>query len=148
MARIVETEAYVAKDPASHAYRGRTERNRAMFAGPGTVYVYRIHQVHCVNLTTRPGQAVLLRAAEPLTPALGNTQGPGRLCRAFDLTRADDGISAVTGPRLRIAPGPRPDETVVRTPRIGVTRGRTRRLRFLLSGNRWVSRGRSRRGRS
>ncbi|MGC2289757.1 MAG: DNA-3-methyladenine glycosylase, partial [Thermoplasmata archaeon] len=104
--RIVESEAYVAKDPASHAFRGRTERNRSMFAGPGTWYVYRIHQVHCANLTTRPGQAVLLRAVEPATEFLGDTRGPGRLCRAFDLSRADDGSSAVDGPRLRVLPGP------------------------------------------
>lgn len=145
--RIVETEAYIARDPASHAYRGRTKRNRAMFAGPGTVYVYRIHQVHCVNLTTRPGQAVLLRAAEPLTAGLANTQGPGRLCRAFGLTRDDDGSSAVTGTRLRVAPGPPPSEPVVRSPRIGVSRGQNRRLRFLLVGNPWVSRPRPPAGR-
>lgn len=137
--RIVETEAYVTGDPASHAYRGPTERNRSMFAGPGTVYVYRIHQVYCLNLTTRRGEAVLLRAVEPITPGLGDTRGPGRLCRAFGLTRAEDGTSAVTGGRLRVVPGSRGRARIVRGPRVGIRRARTRALRFVLAGNRWVS---------
>lgn len=137
--RIVETEAYVARDPASHAFRGQTPRNRSMFTGPGTWYVYRIHQVHCANLTTRRGEAVLLRAAEPVTANIGDTRGPGRLCRGFGLTRADDGTSAVDGPYLRVAPGPSEREPVVSGPRVGIRVARARRLRFALKGNRWVS---------
>lgn len=137
--RIVETEAYVARDPASHAYGGPTPRNRSMFAAPGTWYVYRIHQVHCANLTTVTGEAVLLRAAEPVTANLGDTRGPGRLCRAFGLTVADDGTSAVNGPRLRVAPGPSSRKRVVSGPRVGIRLAARRRLRFALQGNRWVS---------
>jgi DNA-3-methyladenine glycosylase len=137
--RIVETEAYVGKDPASHAFRGPTPRNRSMFAGPGTWYVYRIHQVYCANLTTRPGQAVLLRAVEPLTEHLEDPRGPGRLGRAFGLTRANDGTSAIEDPFLRVASGGRKREPIVAGPRVGLRRARTRRLRFALKGNRWVS---------
>jgi DNA-3-methyladenine glycosylase len=137
--RIVETEAYVARDPASHAYRGETPRNRAMFAAPGTWYVYRIHQVHCANLSTRPGQAVLLRAVEPMTGNLGNTRGPGRLCRAFGLTRLDDGSDAVHGSRIRVSPGLPARAPIVAGPRVGIRHARERRLRFALKGNPWVS---------
>lgn len=137
--RIVETEAYVAHDPASHAYGGPTARNRSMFAGPGTWYIYRIHQVHCANLTTVVGEAVLLRAVEPVTVGLGDTRGPGRLCRAFALTVADDGTSAVDGPRLRVAPGPSSRRNVVSGPRVGIRLATRRRLRFALRGNPWVS---------
>ena len=63
---IIETEAYVKNDPANHAFRGPNKRNQSMFKAPGTAYVYRIHQVCCVNAVTRPGEAVLIRAAQPL----------------------------------------------------------------------------------
>src|SRR5580658_7161582 len=93
--RIVETEAYLADDRASHAYRGPTPRNHSMFGPPGTLYVYRIHQVVCANVVTRPGQAVLLRAVEPGPGLDGSPRGPGRLCRAFGIVLADDGADLV-----------------------------------------------------
>ena len=137
--RIVETEAYVAGDPANHASRGKTERNRSMFLGPGHVYVYRIHQVHCANLTTARGQAVLLRALEPLTPLLAEPRGPGLLCRAFGLDRVHDGLDAVEG-ELRVLPREGPPVTVARVPRVGIRLAADRPLRFLDARSEWVSR--------
>jgi DNA-3-methyladenine glycosylase len=67
--RLTEVEVYRGQvDPASHAFRGRTARNAAMFEEPGRLYVYRhlgLH--HCVNVVTGPdgvASAVLLRAGE------------------------------------------------------------------------------------
>ncbi len=141
LARIVETEAYVTNDPASHTYHGETARNRAMYGAPGTIYVFRIHQVHCANVVTRRGEAVLLRAAEPVAGRSAPTSGPGRLAGAFGLTVADSGSSWVDSER-RILPAPRPVEPVVRLPRVGISRAVEPLFRFALAGNRWVSRPR------
>jgi DNA-3-methyladenine glycosylase len=136
--RIVETEGYLASDPASHAYHGETPRNRAMYGSPGTLYVFRIHQVDCANAVTRRGEAVLVRAAEPVAHLEGSATGPGRLARAFGLTVADSGASLITS-EFRIVAAARPREPIVRTPRVGLSRARESLYRFLLSGNRWVS---------
>ena len=146
--RIVEVEAYVRGDPANHAFRGPTPRNRSMFAGPGTLYVYRIHQVHCANAVTRPGEAVLLRALEPSAGPLGNARGPGRLCRALALTRADDGSDLRRGP-IRIYPREGRVGPILRSPRVGIRQAAERPLRFSIEGNAYVSLPRpGRRGRS
>jgi DNA-3-methyladenine glycosylase len=136
--RITETESYGAGDPANHAYLGPTRRNRSMFGPPGTLYVYRIHQVHCANVVTGFGTAVLLRSVEPLLGLEGDPRGPGRLCRSFGIGRSDDGASLIDG-GLRIAPGAAPHEPIARTPRIGIRYAVDRPLRFALSGSRWVS---------
>ncbi len=98
---IVETEAYQAGDPACHAYRKQTARNRIMFGAPGYVYVYLIYGIyHCVNVVTdRSGSAsaVLIRALELNLETLNTIDlkpkekpervaaGPGKLCRAMQI---------------------------------------------------------------
>jgi DNA-3-methyladenine glycosylase len=67
--RIVETEAYVIGDPAGHAYRGVTPRNRALFLERGHAYVYLAYGVSfMLNVSSETpgvGAGVLIRAIKP-----------------------------------------------------------------------------------
>lgn len=97
---IVETEAYTEGDPACHAYRRQTPRNKVMFGPAGMTYVYLIYGMyHCVNIVTDLDgipSAVLIRALQletipPWCPPEKLSRvaaGPGKLCRALkiDLT--------------------------------------------------------------
>jgi DNA-3-methyladenine glycosylase len=155
VARIVETEAYLPLvDPACHAYRGPTARNASVFGRPGTAYVYFIYGAHhCLNVVTeRPGigAAVLIRAAEALegfpamrerrpgAPDAALTCGPGNLCRALDIDRAEDGADLRNGD-LRVVAAARPASSVESGPRIGITAARGWPLRFVDAGSASIS---------
>lgn len=162
--RIVETEAYPPGDPASHAFRGMTPRNAAMFARPGSAYVYLGYgSSWLLNVASEPegvGAAVLVRAAEPLRgeglmaerrPRAKRradlTSGPGRLCAALDVDRRLDGIDLHADSRLRLSPPVRPPGTIGVSRRIGLTRAADAPLRFFerdnpfVSGPRWLNAG-------
>ncbi len=160
-ARIVETEAYEQDDPASHAFRGPTSRNGAMFGGPGRLYVYFTYGMHfCMNVVSGrvgEGAAVLLRAAEPLSgltemrTSRGRTSewelcsGPARLCQAFGVDRSFDGIDVVRGGEIWIAEGtPAAAASIVAGPRIGIGEGIELPWRFFVQDDPFVSKGRSR----
>jgi DNA-3-methyladenine glycosylase len=158
-ARIVETEAYLPDDPASHAFRGMTRRNEVMFGPPGRLYVYFTYGNHwMMNVVTGragEGTAVLLRAAEPLqglemmAAHRGRDHphdlcsGPGKLAKAFGVTGAQNGQDLVRGSDAYILEGQAVARSrVSRTTRVGVTLGAERRWRFIVTGDPFVSRGR------
>ncbi len=117
--RIDETEAYIGRmDKACHAYHGRrTARTETLFAPPATAYLYLIYGMyHCLNFVTEPeGEpcAVLIRGGQPrgnIDRLVSNRygkqpadltayqrkqflNGPGKLCQALALTRAQNGCS-------------------------------------------------------
>ena len=156
MARIVEVEAYIGEnDPACHAAVGRTKRNEIMFGQPGLAYIYLIYGMYnCLNFVTEcegfPA-AVLLRAAEPIEGiesmkrrSSGNSErimlsGPGKFCRAFGLTRKQNGLD-LTGKRLYLADLEDCVAVVEKRRRIGISKGVELLYRFIDSNSKSLSR--------
>lgn len=149
---IIETEAYLSTDPASHSFRGPTIRNANMFGPHGHAYVYLSYGLHwCLNIVTAPvgvGEAVLIRALAPTrgialmqsrrgaVPPHQLSSGPGKLTTALGITGTLDGVNLTTGP-LKLYPPSDSDlsptkRIVVATPRIGITRGSDLLLRYVL----------------
>jgi DNA-3-methyladenine glycosylase len=160
---IVETEAYLAGDPACHAFNGPTARNRVMWGPPGHGYVYFIYGNHwCFNVVCQPAgmaEALLVRALEP---AIGLeqmekrrtvrdprqlTNGPGKLCEAMAIDRGFDGVDLCDAQSpLFIARNPALKKylklrgPVITTTRVGIVKAATLPLRFYLGGSEFVSR--------
>ena len=153
--RIVETEAYLTGDGASHSFRGMTARNKTMFGPPGHAYVYLSYGVSfMLNVSGGPvgvGEGVLIRAAEPLSgldamrTRRGNVlmrdlmRGPGRLAKALDINRELDGTDlCAVGPLWLASDGEEAQDIGVSV-RIGISRDTHRPLRFFLKGSHYVS---------
>ena len=142
---ITETEAYGhGDDPASHAFRGMTPRNRAMFGRVGRAYVYFTYGMHyCFNVVARgpgsPAGAVLIRAAEPesgidvMVKNRGNSEhvsdGPAKLSQALGITKRQYGADLTVGSGLYIAEGGRP-QRIRAGPRVGISRAADRQWNF------------------
>jgi len=159
---IVETEAYLADDPACHAFERQTARIRAMYGPPGHAYVYFIYGNHwCFNAVCRPpgmAEAVLIRAIESNFGAqwmqarraaertVELTNGPAKLCQALAIDRSLDTVDLCgAASAVFIAENPeRPSSLeqlgpLVTTTRVGITKAADRRLRFYLEGSSYVS---------
>jgi DNA-3-methyladenine glycosylase len=159
--RIVEVEAYLGPhqappDPAAHAYRGPTERNRVLFGPAGHAYVYSIYgRYFCMNISCeQPGKAgcVLLRALEPvagLDQMARNrglilnarphelTAGPSRLCQALGLARQSHNGLDLLDPAspLQLWESDLAVDRILITSRIGIRRAAELPLRFAVADN-------------
>jgi DNA-3-methyladenine glycosylase len=156
--RLTEVEAYAGDlDAASHAYRGRTQRNAVMFGPGGHAYVYFTYGMHfCVNLVCGPAGtacAVLLRAGEVVDGVeharlrragasdRDLARGPARLTKAMGIDRALDGADVTKRDSpLRILCGHSvADHAVRRGPRVGVSAAAEQPWRFWIDGEPTVS---------
>lgn len=157
--RLTEVEAYLgSEDEAAHTYRGRTQRNVAMFGPPGRMYVYLSYGIHLAgNIVCAPegtGQGCLLRAGEIVdglstararrgdVPDVRLAQGPGNLGSALGFTLEDNG-QPVTGPAFLLTERSSVPE-ILHGPRVGISKNEEARLRFWIPDEPTVSRKRGR----
>lgn len=153
--RIVEVEAYDESEPASRGFSGLRKGNTTLFGPSGHLEVYLSYGVnYLANVVCEPagvGSGILIRALEPLTgievmrtnrgdpkdPDDRLCSGPGRLCKAFSLSRADNGTDLVEG-NVRIL-----DDGITlpyaRSARVGISAGQDLDWRFFVEGNPSVS---------
>ncbi len=159
---IVETEAYLSDDPACHAYKRETPRNRAMWGEEGRAYVYLIYGYHfCFNAVCQPrgvAEAVLVRAIAPTfgreilkenRPVVRErdlTNGPAKFCAAMQIDRALNSADICNSESpLFIACNPQREQFIeenaplITTMRIGITQAADWPLRFYLDGSEFVS---------
>ena len=162
--RIVETEAYGCQydgfdDDGAHSFKGLTKRTAPMFHAGGISYVYLIYGMYsCFNIVTGPegsGQAVLIRAAEPVKgleamkerrraakDIRGLMNGPGKLCQAMAITRQENGLPLTAAPLYLAHPEKESSVPVVTTTRINIdyaVHGKHFPWRFYIKDNPYVS---------
>ncbi len=139
--RITETEAYKgSEDPASHAYRSMTPRNRLMFGEAGFLYVYFIYGMHyCMNVVAHPPGgvgAVLIRGAQAVEglelirlnrPGVGDRlllNGPAKLTSALSVDGGFNGHNLLDNPGGLLGLQQKERQLEVRqTPRIALRPG-------------------------
>ncbi|WP_150466238.1 DNA-3-methyladenine glycosylase [Francisella sp. SYW-9] len=155
--KIVETEAYLNDDPASHSFSKMTQRNAMMFEKPGTSYVYFTYGMHhCMNVVTSDigiGEAILIRALEPIqgieqmqinrskTKFKDLCSGPAKLAQALDIDLADNGINLLDiNSHLYLKYNDKIEVfDIVETQRIGISKAKEKLLRFYIKDNNYVS---------
>jgi len=147
---ISETESYTIDDPASHSYRGKTERNAAMFGPVGHAYVYVSYGMHyCFNVVARAPHVVAGGALiRELIPEIGKNlmlqqrpvaekilcNGPGKLTQACAISLEHNGTSLMNSEgALFIIEGDIPEGYhIVAGPRIGISVATEKLWRFTL----------------
>jgi DNA-3-methyladenine glycosylase len=155
LGRIVETEAYLPRDAACHAFNGMTRRNRVLFMQRGHAYVYYIYGNHfMLNVSGEEegiGGGVLLRALEPIegldlmqklrggVPLRDLARGPGRLAQALKVDLRLQAVDLCAAGPLWLGAPLKPPGRIGRSVRIGISKDAHRRLRFYERGNAFVS---------
>jgi DNA-3-methyladenine glycosylase len=162
LGRIVETEAYLDGDPACHAFRGMTPRNRSLFKEAGHAYVYLCYGTsYLLNVSSErrgTGAGVLLRALEPVAGIdhmrrarrlvrgarkdgrlLDLARGPGRLTSAMQVDLRHDGIDLFAEGPLWIGSDGTTVGAIGESTRIGITKGVDARLRYFVAGSAYLS---------
>lgn len=144
--RINEVEAYIGQDdPACHACRGKTERNKVMFGPAGHLYVYFTYGMyHCANIVTEKKgfpAAVLIRSIEPMDGIemmkkrrkkdYHLSDGPGKLCIALGMTKqSHNGKDLCKNSDCFVYDDGFMPKKIQTSPRIGIKVGLNKQWRF------------------
>ena len=138
---IIETEAYRHKDdPASHAFRNITDRNKVMFGEVGIAYVYFTYGMHhCFNVVAKkmkiPAGAVLIRGIIPekgikkmqenrnIKNLKNLTNGPAKLTQALEITKEHYGIDLTKKTEIYIEEGLEVNK-IKKSTRVGIKNGK------------------------
>src|SRR5271157_4168347 len=152
--KIVEVEAYLGlDDPGAIGFRRTKNIPQALLMPAGFAFVYFTYGNHwMLNVNAKTGKlgAVLIRALEPLegieimkkNRGTGDTKnltnGPGKLTKAFGIDKRHNGLD-LTKDELFIEDSSHERVDVVKSNRIGLSKGKSKLLRFCIKGNRFVS---------
>jgi len=157
-ARIIETEAYYTEEKGSHASLGYTEKRKALFMPPGTIYMYYARGKDSLNVSCKgAGNAVLIKSVFPvykrssdgqlpksirlmqqLNPSSqGEIRPPEKLCRGQTLLCQSLDIKVSEWDQKQFDKtqfyfedvGQRP-EKVIKTTRLGIPEGRDHELHY------------------
>ena len=147
---IIETEAYKGKnDPASHASKKKTERNKVMFGQVGWSYVYFTYGMHyCFNVVAKKdgeeSGAVLIRSVQPrlgIGTMIKNRKidlisnlvnGPAKLTQAMQITKKQYHVDLTKDSNLFIIDGIKTTKILAK-PRIGIKVGSDHQLSMVQS---------------
>jgi DNA-3-methyladenine glycosylase len=151
--RIVEVEAYLGlNDPGAIGFRRVKNIPEALLMPAGYAFVYFTYGNHwMLNINAKTGKlgAVLIRALEPLegieimkknrgiSDIRNLTNGPGKLTKAFGIDKRHNGLD-LTKSELFVEDSSFEGE-VAESTRMGLSKGKNRKLRFYIKNNMFVS---------
>ncbi len=153
--RIIETEAYYLNEKGSHASLGYTEKRKALFMKPGTIYMYHSRGGASMNVSTRgDGNAVLFKSGYPyidgstdplmietmqlLNPPRSETRRPTEklcsgqalLCKSLGLSINEWDKKEFDPKKLYITDVGYTPEKIVQARRLGISKGRDEHLMY------------------
>ncbi len=151
-ARIIETEAYYVTEKGSHSSLGFTEKRKAMFMAPGTIYMYYARGGDSINFSAKgDGNGVLIKSGHAFsdrqsptsTLAVMQKLNPGSqkprsidklcsgqtlLCRSLDLKVPDWNQQKTVKNEFYLQDLAYQPKQIVRCRRLGIPAGRDEHL--------------------
>ncbi|HVV69865.1 MAG TPA: DNA-3-methyladenine glycosylase [Gammaproteobacteria bacterium] len=168
-AMIIETEAYYLEDKGSHASLGLTEKRKALFMPPGTIYMYYAHGGDSLNLSCRgAGNAVLIKSgiawedgrthpnmleqmrrlnpilkSGKLRPVSHLCSGQTLLCRSLTLKVPEWNQKTFDPQRFYLEDVGYHPQQIIQTTRLGIPKGRDPHLPYRFIDYRYITRATS-----